>query len=72
MSAACAMLGEDRQTEGPTEFFEKYLGTPKREALPWIFPLYFQLPYLPEETCFQEAGSSPVERTSHPLTISKK
>jgi len=64
MSAACAMLGEDRQTEGPTEFFEKYLGTPKREALPWIFPLYFQLPYLPEETCFQEAGSSAVERTS--------
>jgi hypothetical protein len=54
----------DRQTEGPTEFFEKYLVTPKREALPWIFPLYFQLHYLPEETCLQEAGSSAVERTS--------
>jgi hypothetical protein len=28
----------------------------------WIFPWYFQLPYLPEETCFQQAGSSsPVE-----------
>jgi hypothetical protein len=62
----------DRQTEGPTEFFEKNLETPKRKALPWIFPLYFQLPYLPEETCFQEAGSSAVERSSHPLTISKK
>ncbi len=22
----------------------------------WIFSLYFQLPYLPEETCFQQAG----------------
>jgi hypothetical protein len=30
----------------------------------WIFPLYFQLPYLPEDTCFQEAGSSAVEGTS--------
>jgi hypothetical protein len=26
--------------------------------------LYFQLPYLPEETCFQEAGPSAVEGTS--------
>jgi hypothetical protein len=26
--------------------------------------LYFQLPYLPEETCFQQAGSSAVEGTS--------
>jgi hypothetical protein len=26
--------------------------------------LYFQLPYLPEETCFQQAGSSEVEGTS--------
>jgi hypothetical protein len=50
-----------------------------------IFPLYFQLPYLPEETCFQQEGSSAVERTSQavlgssdqrkvtsqPITISK-
>jgi len=26
--------------------------------------LYFQLRYLPEETCFQQAGSSAVEGTS--------
>jgi len=26
--------------------------------------LYFQLPYLPEETCFQQWGSSTVEGTS--------
>jgi hypothetical protein len=26
--------------------------------------LYFQLPYLPEEACFQQAGSSAVEGTS--------
>jgi hypothetical protein len=26
-----------------------------------IFPLYFQLHYLREETCFQQAGSSAVE-----------
>jgi hypothetical protein len=26
--------------------------------------LYFQLHYLPEETCFQQAGSSAVEGTS--------
>jgi hypothetical protein len=30
----------------------------------WVFPLYFQLPYLCEETCFQQAGSSGVEGTS--------
>jgi hypothetical protein len=30
----------------------------------WIFLLHFQLPYLPEETCFQQAGSSMVEGTS--------
>jgi hypothetical protein len=30
----------------------------------WIFPLYFQLTYLPEETCFQQAGSSVFEGTS--------
>jgi hypothetical protein len=27
----------------------------------WIFPLYFQFRYLPEETCFQQAGSSVVK-----------
>jgi hypothetical protein len=42
------------------------------KALAWIFPLYFQLLYLPEETCFQPAGSSGVEVTSQPVTISKK
>jgi len=26
--------------------------------------LYFQLPYLPKETCFQQAGSSAAEGTS--------
>jgi hypothetical protein len=35
-----------------------------RKALPGFFPLYFQLPYLPEETCFHQAGSSVVEGTS--------
>ncbi len=30
----------------------------------WIFPLYFRLPYLPEETCFQQTGSSAVEGPS--------
>jgi hypothetical protein len=30
----------------------------------WVFHLYFQLPYRPEETCFQQAGSSVVEGTS--------
>ncbi len=32
-----------------------------------IFPLYFQLPYLPEETCFRQAGSSAVEGTSQDI-----
>ncbi len=27
---------------------------PKRKSTVWIFPLCFQLPYLPEETCFQQ------------------
>jgi hypothetical protein len=31
------------------------------ESTAWIFPLYFQLHYLPEETCFSQAGSSAVE-----------
>jgi len=34
--------------------------------------LYFQLPYLPEETCFRQDGSSAVEGTSRPVTISEK
>jgi hypothetical protein len=33
----------------------------------WIFPLYFQLTYLPEETCFQQVGSYAVESTNHAL-----
>jgi hypothetical protein len=36
----------------------------KTESTAWIFPLYFQLPYLLEETYFQQAGSSAVEVTS--------
>jgi hypothetical protein len=36
------------------------------------FPSYFQLLDLPEETCFQQAGSSAVEGTSQPVKISKK
>jgi hypothetical protein len=36
------------------------------------FPLYFQLPYLPEETCFQQAGSFVVEGTNQPVTIFEK
>jgi len=52
------------------------------ESPAWILPLYFQLPYLPQETCFQQAGSSAAEGTSQaillisgryqPVTISKK
>jgi hypothetical protein len=34
------------------------------QSTAWIFPLYFQLTYLPEETCFQQAGSSAVEGTN--------
>jgi hypothetical protein len=34
------------------------------QSTTWSFPLYFQLPYLPEETCFQQVGSSAVEGTS--------
>jgi hypothetical protein len=29
--------------------------------------LYFQLPYLPEETCFQQVGSYAVEGTSQAI-----
>jgi hypothetical protein len=58
--------------------------TPCKALCTWIFPLYFQLRYLPEESCFQQAGSSlkvpagcsrifwPAEGTSQPVTISKK
>jgi hypothetical protein len=35
-----------------------------RKALPRFFLCIFQLPYLPEETCFQQAGSSAVEGIS--------
>jgi len=31
------------------------------ESIAGIFPLYFHLPCLPEETCLEHAGSSPVE-----------
>jgi hypothetical protein len=43
-----------------------------RKALLGFFPLYFQLPYVPEETCLQQGGSSAVEGTSQPVTISTK
>ncbi len=42
----------------------KTMRTMYMKSTAWIFPLYFQLPYLPEETCFQQAGSSAVEGTS--------
>jgi len=32
-----------------------------------IFLLYFQLSYLPQETCLQQAGSSAVEGTGQPV-----
>jgi hypothetical protein len=35
-----------------------------RKALLGFFLFYFQLPYLLEETCFQQAGSSAVEGTN--------
>jgi hypothetical protein len=35
-----------------------------RQALPGFFLFIFSSPYLPEETCFQQAGSSVVEGTS--------
>jgi hypothetical protein len=34
-----------------------------QKALPGFCPFYIQFPYLPEETCFQQAGSSVVEGT---------
>jgi hypothetical protein len=34
------------------------------QSTAWIFPLYLQFPFLPEDTCFQQAGSSAVEGTS--------
>ncbi len=40
------------------------------ESTAWIFPLHFQLPYLPEATCFQQAGSSVVEGTSQAVLVS--
>jgi hypothetical protein len=45
---------------------------PEDNFIAWIFPLYFQLPYLPEGTCFQQAGSSMVEDTNQLVTISKR
>ncbi len=47
--------------------FRVFLGDPFLQHIKhclWIFHLYFQLPYRPEETCFQQAGSSVVEGTS--------
>jgi hypothetical protein len=37
------------------------------QSTAWIFPLYFQFPYLLEETCFQQEGSSAVEGTSQAI-----
>jgi hypothetical protein len=34
------------------------------ESTAWVFPLCFQLPYLHEGTCFQQAGSSEVKGIS--------
>jgi len=35
--------------------------SPRSESTAWIFPLYFQLHYLPEETSFQQGGSSALD-----------
>jgi hypothetical protein len=40
------------------------------ESTAWVFPLYFQLPYLPEGTCFQQAGSSVVKAISQAILVS--
>ncbi len=37
------------------------------KSIPWIFSSYFKLPYLFEETYFQQAESSAVEGTSQPV-----
>jgi hypothetical protein len=37
------------------------------QSTAWIFSLYFQFPYLPEETYFQQEGSSAVESTSQAI-----
>jgi hypothetical protein len=43
------------------------------KALPGIiFLCIFSSPYLPEETCFQQVGSSAEEGSSQPVIISKK
>jgi hypothetical protein len=41
------------------------------QSTAWVFPLDFQLHYMPEESSFQQAGSSVVEGISQPVTISK-
>jgi hypothetical protein len=56
-------------TEGVVgHVYHTHLITPiyrvRKALLSEFFLLYFQLPYLPEETCFQQAGSSMVEGTS--------
>jgi hypothetical protein len=40
------------------------LGSCSTQSTAWIFPLYFQLHCLHEETCFQQVGSSAVKGTS--------
>jgi hypothetical protein len=40
-----------------------------RKALPGFFLCIFSSLYLPEETCFQQAGSSEVEGTSQALLM---
>jgi hypothetical protein len=61
---------KERRNQQPL-MTKKRAGTEKSSTA-WDFPLYFQLPYLPEETGFQQAGYSAVEGTSQPFTISKK
>jgi hypothetical protein len=48
---------DDEFLSGMTPFYNTF-------STAWIFHLYFQLPYRPEETCFQRAGSYVVEGTS--------
>jgi hypothetical protein len=38
-----------------------------RKSIAWSFPLYFLLPYLPEETSFQRVGPSAGEGANQVL-----
>jgi hypothetical protein len=50
--------------EGALFFPLPVCGGHVKKTTAWIFPSYFQLYCLLEETCFQQAGSSAVDGTS--------